>query len=149
MAISDLPAINASLNFVSAVFILSGWFLIRRGHWRQHIVCMITAVFSSVLFLAGYLTYHSIMGERSTHFTAPGIIPYLYFPMLISHILLAFVTLPLVVLTLIPAFRRRWERHKRIARWTLPIWLYVSVTGVLVYFMVYKWFPPPTVALGQ
>jgi uncharacterized membrane protein YozB (DUF420 family) len=69
--------------------------------------------------------------------------------MLISHILLAFVTLPLVILTLIPAFRRRWERHRRIARWTMPIWLYVSVTGVLVYFMLYQWFPPVSLALGQ
>ena len=140
---------NASLNFVSTIFISTGWYLIRRGHWRRHIACMITAVISSTLFLAGYVTYHLHVGERSTHFTAQGIVRYLYFAMLISHILLAFVTLPLVILTLIPAFRRRWERHTRIARWTMPIWLYVSVTGVLVYFMVYKWFPPPNLALGQ
>ena len=101
------------------------------------------------LFLAGYVTYHLHVGERSTQFTAQGIVRHLYFAMLISHILLAFVTLPLVILTLIPAFRRRWERHTRIARWTMPIWLYVSVTGVLVYFMLYKWFPPPNLALGQ
>jgi uncharacterized membrane protein YozB (DUF420 family) len=149
MAISELPAINASFNFVSTIFILCGWCFIRGGYWRCHIACMITAVTSSTLFLVGYLIYHARMGEHSTHFTAPGIIPYLYFPMLISHILLAFVTLPLVLLTLIPAIQRRWERHKRIARWTLPIWLYVSVTGVLVYFMVYKWFPPANLALGH
>jgi putative membrane protein len=149
MTISDLPAMNASLNFVSAVFISSGWYLIRRGHWRRHIACMITAVISSALFLAGYVTYHLHVGERSTHFTAQGVVRHLYFAMLISHILLAFATVPLVVLTLIPAFRRRWERHTRIARWTMPIWLYVSVTGVLVYFMLYKWFPPPNLALGQ
>jgi uncharacterized membrane protein YozB (DUF420 family) len=89
------------------------------------------------------------MGEKSTHFAAGGIIAAVYFTMLISHILLAFVTLPLVIMTLIPVFRRRWDRHRRIARWTMPIWLYVSVTGVLVYFMVYKWFPPPNLALGQ
>jgi uncharacterized membrane protein YozB (DUF420 family) len=72
-----------------------------------------------------------------------------YFTILISHIILAFAVLPLVILTLIPVFRRRWERHTRIARWTMPIWLYVSVTGVLIYFMVYKWFPPASLALGQ
>jgi putative membrane protein len=149
ISISDLPALNASLNFVSTIFISTGWYLIRRGHWRRHIACMITAVISSTLFLAGYVTYHLHVGEKSTQFTAQGIIRYLYFAMLISHILLAFVTLPLVILTLVPAFRRRWDRHKRIARWTMPIWLYVSVTGVLVYFMVYKWFPPPNLALGQ
>ena len=149
MRISDLPAINASFNFISAVFITCGWFLIRRGYWRQHIACMITALISSVLFLTGYVIYHLHVGERSTHFTAQGMIRQLYFGMLITHIVLAFVTLPLVTLTLIPVFRRRWDRHKVLARWTLPIWLYVSVTGVLVYFMVYKWFPPANLALGQ
>jgi putative membrane protein len=149
MTISDLPAMNASLNFISTIFISCGWYLIRRGHWRRHVACMITAVFSSTLFLVGYVTYHVHVGERSTHFTAQGIVRSLYFAMLISHILLAFVTVPLVVLTLIPVFRRRWDRHRRIARWTMPIWLYVSVTGVLVYLMVYKWFPPPNLALGQ
>ena len=149
ISIPDLPAVNASLNFISTVFISTGWYLIRRGHWRRHIACMIVAVISSTLFLAGYVTYHLHVGERSTHFTAQGIVRHLYFAMLISHILLAFITLPLVILTLIPVFRRRWERHTRIARWTMPIWLYVSVTGVLVYFMVYKWFPPANLALGQ
>jgi putative membrane protein len=149
LKISDLPAINASLNFVSTIFIATGWYLIRRGYWRRHVACMITAVLSSTMFLAGYVTYHVQTGGRSNEFTAPGIIRSFYFAMLISHILLAFVTLPLVILTLIPAFRRRWDRHKRIARWTMPIWLYVSVTGVLVYFMLYQWFPPPNLALGQ
>jgi uncharacterized membrane protein YozB (DUF420 family) len=149
ISISDLPAINASLNFVSTVFISMGWYLIRRGAWRRHMACMITAVISSTGFLAGYLIYHAHVGEKSTHFAAQGIVRPLYFAMLISHILLAFVTLPLVVLTLIPVFRRRWDRHRRIARWTMPIWLYVSVTGVLVYLMLYKWFPPPNLALGH
>ena len=142
MTITDLPAINASLNLISTIFISCGWYLIRRGHWRRHIACMIAAVLSSTLFLAGYVVYHAHVGERSTQFTAQGIIRPLYFAMLISHIVLAAVTLPLVILTLVPAFRRRWERHTRIARWTMPIWLYVSITGVLVYLMVYKWFPP-------
>jgi uncharacterized membrane protein YozB (DUF420 family) len=110
---------------------------------------MITAVIASTAFLVGYLVYHVHVGEKSTHFTAQGIVRPLYFAMLISHVLLAFVTLPLVILTLIPAFRRRWDRHRRIARWTIPIWLYVSVTGVLVYLMLYKWFPPPNLALAH
>jgi putative membrane protein len=148
VTISDLPAVNASLNFVSTIFIATGWYLIRQGHWRSHIACMITAVVSSSVFLGCYLTYHYYMGEKSTHFSAGGVVALVYFAMLISHILLAFVTLPLVVLTLIPVFRRRWDRHRRIARWTMPIWLYVSVTGVLVYLMLYKWFPPSNLALG-
>jgi putative membrane protein len=149
ISISDLPAINASLNLVSTVFISMGWYFIRHGAWRRHMACMITAVISSTGFLAGYLVYHAHVGEKSTHFAAQGIVRPLYFAMLSSHILLAFATLPLVILTLIPVFRRRWDRHKRIARWTIPIWLYVSVTGVLVYLMLYKWFPPPNLALGQ
>ena len=107
---------------------------------------MITALISSTLFLIGYITYHAHVGEKSSGYT--GWIAAIYFPMLISHILLAFVTLPLVIMTLVPVFTRRWEKHRRIARWTMPIWLYVSVTGVLVYLVLYKWFPPPNLALG-
>jgi uncharacterized membrane protein YozB (DUF420 family) len=108
---------------------------------------MITAVISSTLFLVGYVVYHVHVGEKSSGYT--GWTAVIYFPMLASHVLLAFVTLPLVILTLIPAFRRRWDRHRRIGRWTMPIWLYVSVTGVLVYLVLYKWFPPPNLALGH
>jgi putative membrane protein len=146
-SISDLPAINASLNLVSTVFISAGWYLIRRGAWQRHVVCMIVALISSTFFLVGYLVYHAHVGEKSTHFSAGGLVAIIYFPMLISHIFLAFVTLPLVVVTLIPVFQRRWDRHRRIARWTMPIWLYVSVTGVLVYLMLYQWFPPANLAL--
>ena len=141
-SISDLPAINASLNFVSTVFISAGWYLIRHGAWRRHVACMVIALISSTFFLVGYIVYHAHVGEKSTHFSAGGLVAMIYFPMLISHVVLAFVTLPLVIITLIPVFRRRWDRHRRIARWTMPIWLYVSVTGVLVYLMLYKWFPP-------
>ena len=109
---------------------------------------MIVAIISSTFFLAGYIVYHAHVGEKSTHFSAGGLVAAIYFPMLISHVLLAFTTLPLVILTLIPVFRRRWDRHRRIARWTMPIWLYVSITGVLVYLMLYKWFPSPNLALG-
>lgn len=147
MALSDLPAINASFNAISTVFISLGWWLIRRGLWRQHIACMITALISSSLFLIGYLVYHAQAGEKSSGYS--GLIAWFYFPILISHILLAFVTLPLVIATLIPVFRRRWDKHRRIAKWTMPIWLYVSITGVLVYLMLYQWFPPASLALER
>jgi putative membrane protein len=146
MTISDLPAVNASLNASSTNFISLGWWLIRRGFWRQHIACMITAIISSSLFLAGYIVYHVHVGEKSSGYH--GLIAWFYFPILISHVLLAFVTLPLVILTLIPVFTRHWEKHRRIAKWTMPIWLYVSVTGVLVYFILYHWFPPPVLHWG-
>ena len=139
-SISDLPAVNASLNLVSAVFISAGWYLIRRGAWQRHMVCMITAVIASTFFLVGYIIYHAHVGEKSSGYT--GWLAAIYFPILASHILLAFVTVPLVIITLVQAFRRRWDLHQRIARWTVPIWLYVSVTGVLVYLTLYKWFPP-------
>jgi uncharacterized membrane protein YozB (DUF420 family) len=140
MSVSDLPALNASFNLVSTIFISMGWYFIRHGAWRRHMACMITAVISSACFLVGYIIYHAQVGEKSSGYT--GWIAAVYFPILASHVLLAFVTLPLVILTLVQVFRRRWDRHKRIARWTIPIWLYVSVTGVLVYLMLYKWFPP-------
>ena len=117
-----------------------GWYFIRRGQWRRHMACMITAVLSSTFFLVGYITYHARVGEKSSGYT--GWIAAVYFPMLASHVLLAFVTLPLVIITLVQVVRGRWDRHARIARWTIPIWLYVSVTGVLVYLVLYKWFPP-------
>src|SRR4029450_2839978 len=147
MTISDLPAINASFNLVSTLFIASGWYLIRRGAWRRHMACMIVAVISSGFFFARLIHFSWDVGGKKLVYT--GWIAAIYFPILASHVLLAFVTLPLVILTLIPVFRRRWDRHRRIARWTIPIWLYVSVTGVLVYLMLYKWFPPSNLALGQ
>ncbi len=145
ITISDLPALNATLNGISTLFIATGWILIRRGIWRGHMACMITALVSSSCFLVGYIIYHANVGEKSSGYT--GMIAAVYFPILISHVLLAFVTLPLVVATVLPVFRRRWDRHRRIARWTMPIWLYVSVTGVFVYLMLYKWYPPPNLAL--
>jgi putative membrane protein len=147
MTISDLPAANASFNFISTIFISLGWWLIRRGQWRWHIVCMITALVSSTFFLTGYIVYHVNFGEKSSGYH--GLIAWIYLPMLFSHILLAFVTLPLVIAALVPVFCRRWDKHRRIAKWTMPIWLYVSVTGVLVYLMLYQWFPPASLALRR
>ncbi len=140
MTISDLPALNASLNAFSTVFIAAGWYLIRRGLWRQHIACMITAILSSAAFLISYLIYHANVG--SVRFTETGIVRPIYFTILITHVLLAFTVLPLVIVTVVPALRRRWDKHRRMGRWTMPIWLYVSITGVVVYFMLYIWFPP-------
>jgi len=147
MTINDLPAINASLNAVSTIFISAGWFWIRRDIWQRHVQCMLIALIASSGFLVGYIVYHLHAGEKSSGYT--GLIAWIYFPILITHILLAFVTLPLVIVTLVPVFQRRWDRHRRLGRWTMPIWLYVSITGVLVYFMLYHWFPPPNLALGQ
>jgi putative membrane protein len=149
MTVADLPALNASLNFVSTIFISAGWYFIRRNYWQRHIACMITAMASSTLFLVGYIAYHISVGGKSTQFAATGLIRPIYFAILITHILLAFVILPFVIATVLPVFARRWDRHRRIGRWTMPIWLYVSVTGVLVYLMLYKWFPPPNLALPQ
>ena len=142
MGISDLPALNATLNSISTIFIAVGWYLSRRGFWRQHIACMIAAITTSALFLVSYVTYHYARGGQATPFTGQGVVRPIYFTILISHILLAFIILPLVISTVVPVFRRRWEKHKRLGRWTMPIWFYVSVTGVLVYLMLYRWFPP-------
>jgi putative membrane protein len=141
MSIQQLPAINASLNFLSTVFILIGWWFIRHQYKRSHMVAMITAVITSTIFLGCYLYYH-FHTHAVTHFTATGMIRPIYFTLLISHVLLAFAVPPLVICTLVPALRSRFDKHRRIAKWTLPIWLYVSITGVLVYLMLYQWFPP-------
>lgn len=130
-----LPTINAILNGLCAVLLSLGYGFIRRGNMRVHKRFMITAFGVSVLFLISYLIYHAQAG--STAFTGRGWIRPVYFFILITHIILAAAIVPLAIITLIRALRERFARHKRIARWTLPIWLYVSVTGVLVYVMLY------------
>ena len=101
---------------------------------------MITALISSSAFLVSYLIYHAHAG--SVRFTAAGLVRPIYFTILLTHVLLAFTILPLVIITVVPALRRRWDKHRRMGRWTMPIWLYVSVTGVIVYFMLYQWCRP-------
>ena len=145
MTVHDLPPINAGLNALSTVFILLGWWYIEHDRKSQHIVMMTCALTTSTLFLACYLTYH-LSVTTVTRFTATGLVRPVYFTLLISHVLFAFATLPMVILTVIPALRARFDSHRRIARWTLPVWLYVSVTGVLVYLMLYRWFPASTSA---
>lgn len=130
------PALNASLNGASAVLLASGRMLIRRQKVRLHRACMIAAVAASTLFLFSYLYYHAHVG--SVRFPGQGWVRPLYFTILISHTLLAATVVPLVVLTLSYGLRERFDRHRRIARWTFPIWLYVSVTGVVVYVMLYQ-----------
>ncbi len=134
--LSYLPGINAFLNSASALFLVIGYLLIRRGRVSAHRVCMLSAFATSTLFLVSYLTYHYQVG--SVPFEGRGWVRPLYFSILISHTVLAAAIVPLVLVTLVRALRGRFERHKRIARWTLPIWLYVSVTGVVVYWMLYR-----------
>lgn len=134
-----LPHVNALLNSASAVLLLSGYAFIKRQRVRAHRNCQVAAVVTSTLFLASYLTYHYYHG--ATRFAGQGIVRPVYFAILISHTILAIVIVPLVLVTLYRATRGDFERHRRIARWTLPIWLYVSVTGVLVYLMLYQIYP--------
>ena len=141
MNVNDLPAVNATLNSLSTLLILTGWVMIRTERKVAHAACMIGAILTSAAFLACYLVYHFLKAGHVTHVTYPGWPQALYFFILGTHTPLAIVALPLIILTVIPAIRRRFEAHKRMARWTLPVWLYVSVTGVLVYFMLYVWFP--------
>lgn len=138
MTVSDLPAVNATLNAMAAVLLLIGYREIRRGRMERHRAAMIAACVTSTLFLISYLTYHAQAGSRQ--FTGQGPVRVLYFTILISHIVLAAAILPLALITLTRALRKRFDRHAALARWTLPIWLYVSVTGVAVYFMLYHWF---------
>ena len=133
---SLFPALNASLNGASAVLIVTGRSLIRRGNVRLHRACMLAAVIMSSAFLVCYLYYHAHVG--SVHFPGQGWAKALYFSILISHTLLAAAVPVLVIITLTLALRQKFDRHRRIARWTYPIWLYVSVTGVIVYLMLYQ-----------
>ena len=141
MHASDLPLVNASLNGLSTVFILAGIYFIKNDMKQAHILSMIAALVTSTAFLACYLTYHFLKQGVVTHFTYPGWPKALYFFILGTHTPLAVLTLPLVYLTVMPAFRAIYDKHRRMARWTFPVWLYVSVTGVLVYLMLYVWFP--------
>jgi len=136
MAISDLPLVNASLNATSAILLTSGYVLIRRGDIRRHRVAMISACVVSTFFLISYVIYHANAGSKP--FPGRGPIRLVYFTILITHVVLAATIVPLALVTLVRALRARFDAHIRIARWTLPIWLYVSVTGVIVYLMLYR-----------
>ena len=139
------PALNASLNAAAAVLLVAGYVAIRRRAIRAHVACMLTALVVSAVFLASYLYYHTVIKHgQSTSFStqaplAPGWVSYLYYSILISHIVLAtFVVVPMSLITAYLGLTNRLSRHVALARWTLPIWLYVSVTGVVVYWMLYR-----------
>ena len=131
-----LPTLNAILNTLSAVFLATGYVMIRQRRITAHKRCMISALVTSSLFLVSYLTYHFQIGSKP--FTGQGPIRTVYFSILLSHTTLAAVIVPLVVMTVRRAWKGNFERHARIARRTLPLWLYVSVTGVVVYWMLYR-----------
>ena len=135
MEIADLPALNASLNALASVFLVTGYVLIRRGRRDAHKRCMLMALTTSALFLISYVIYHANAG--SVPFRGVGTIRVVYFAVLIPHVILAATILPLALVTATRGLRGDYSRHVRIARWTLPLWLYVSVTGVIVYLMLY------------
>ena len=135
-SVSDLPLVNASLNGIATVLLLVGYVCIRQRRIAAHRAAMVTAFATSVLFLISYLVYHAHAGSRP--FPGQGPIRVVYFVILISHIILAATIPPLAGITLWRAYRRRFDRHMKIARWTLPLWLYVSVTGIVVYWMLYQ-----------
>ena len=136
MSVSDLPALNATLNATSAVLLSIGWWLIRRGRVAQHRKVMIAAFSTSCVFLVSYLAYHAQVG--SVRFTKHGPIRAVYFAILLTHTVLAAAIVPLVLMSLSRGLKRQDIRHRAIARWTMPLWLYVSVTGVIVYLMLYR-----------
>jgi len=135
MSLSDLPALNATLNATSAVLLMSGYAFIRRGYVRRHRAAMISACIVSALFLTSYVIYHANIGSKP--FQGQGPIRLVYFAILLTHVLLAVAVPPLALITLSRGLRARFDRHVAIARWTFPIWMYVSVTGVIVYLMLY------------
>jgi uncharacterized membrane protein YozB (DUF420 family) len=139
--VSFLPSLNAALNAICAALLVIGYLFIRSRRIRAHQLCMLSAFLSSVMFLSSYLYYHAHVGVVA--FRGQGWIRPVYFSLLLSHTALAAAIVPLALLTLSRALRSHFDRHKRIARWTLPIWLYVSVTGVIIYWLLYHLYAAP------
>lgn len=139
MTVYDLPAVNAVLNSLAALLLGIGFYFIKQRRIDRHKICMISAFVVSALFLVCYLIYHYYAGSR--HFQGEGMVRYLYFAVLLTHTVLAVVNLPLILTTFYRAHKQDWARHRKIARWAFPIWMYVSVTGVIVYLMLYHLFP--------
>lgn len=135
MSVTDLPTLNAALNALSFLLLLSGFFFIKQRRISIHRACMFSAVSASVLFLISYIIYHSQVG--SVKFTKEGWIRPVYFTILISHTILAMTIVPLVAVTLFRALKKKFIKHRAVARWTFPLWAYVSVTGVIIYWMLY------------
>jgi uncharacterized membrane protein YozB (DUF420 family) len=139
VSIHDLPHLNAALNATASVLLITGWILIKSRRIAQHRRCMIAAVVTSALFLTSYVIYHAQVGSKPYAGTGP--IRAVYFAILIPHVLLAAATLPFILLTFARGLRRDDARHRRVARWTMPLWLFVSVSGVVVYLMLYHGVP--------
>jgi putative membrane protein len=139
MTVQDLPALNATLNGLSTLLLLAGWVCIRRGRREAHRNCMVAALTTSTLFLASYLTYH-YLSHSVTRFVEPAWFRPFYLAILLTHTVLAVVILPLIFATVYQAARGQFEKHRRIARWTWPLWMYVSATGVLIYLLLYQIF---------
>ena len=140
MTVHDFPLVNASLNGTSAVLLAAAFAFIKRGRIRAHGWTMVAAVVTSTAFLACYLTYHYVAGERTSGLK-PGTLRTVYFLVLFPHLILSIVMLPMIFMTLFRAYRKEWHKHRKIAVWTFPIWLYVSVTGVIIYWMLYHYIP--------
>ena len=136
MSVSDLPSLNAALNLTSTILLVTAWFFIKNRRIQAHRRCMIAAFVTSALFLISYVTYHAQIGSKP--FPGTGAIRIVYFSILLPHVILAAAVLPLAIITLRRGLRRDDERHRRLAKVTLPIWLFVSVTGVIVYVMLYR-----------
>ena len=145
MTFTDLPVVNASLNGLSAVFLTAGYIFIRRQNRIAHRNCMVSALITSSAFLSCYLYYHyrmqQVYGDAHTRFLNPAWFRPIYLTLLFTHLIGAFLIVPLVIMTVSRAVKQRFEWHKKIARWTWPIWMYVSVTGVVIYFLLYQIFP--------
>lgn len=139
MSISDLPTLNAILNSISAILLTIGYVFIKQKNRHAHRACMVSAFTTSTLFLASYLIYHFNVG--SVKFQGQGAVRIVYFSILLTHTVLAVVIVPMIFVTFARALKGNFPQHRRIAKWTLPIWLYVSVTGVIVYLMLYHLYP--------
>ena len=136
MSVTDLPALNAALNTLATVFLLTGYVFVRQKKIAAHRLCMLGALAASAAFLTSYVVYHANVGSRP--FTGTGPIRIVYFAVLISHVLLATAIVPMVLMTVSRALAGRFDPHRRIARITWPLWMYVSITGVIVYLMLYR-----------
>jgi len=142
MTIQDLPIVNACLNALATVFLMLGFVYIKKGNKTAHRNCMISAFVTSAVFLTCYLIYH-FSTEVVTKFVEPEWFRPIYLVLLITHVVLAVVILPLIFITLSRALKERFDQHRKIARWTWPLWMYVSITGVLIYLLLYQIFPQP------
>ena len=141
MTVFDLPPIYTACNGAALLHIIIGLLMIKQGQRKAHIASMVIALIFSTIFLGCYLYYHFHAGH--VKFAGTGLAKTIYLTILFTHIPLAILSLPMIIMTVVPALRQRFDKHKRMAKWTVPVWLYVSVTGIIVYLMCYVWYGPP------